>query len=62
MNKDTKARVQTPSRIKLALHRVSLRTLSNDELSRVAAGTSISIDTHYIPTGCRGIIIRPDQP
>ena len=60
MNKDTRPRAQTPSRIKLSLQRVSLRALNNDELSRVAAGTSISQDTESDPTGCHAIIIAPD--
>jgi hypothetical protein len=51
MNKNTTS--QAPSRIKLALRRVSVRTLTDTELTGVAGG-SVSIDTENDPTGCRG--------
>jgi hypothetical protein len=51
MNKNSNSSV--PSRIKLSLRRVSLRTLSDSELTGVAGG-SVSIDTEGDPTGCRG--------
>jgi hypothetical protein len=50
MNKNSTS--PSPSRIKLALRRVSLRTLSDSELSGVAGGTA-SVDTEN-PSGCRG--------
>ena len=62
MNKDSKSPAKTASRIKLALRRVSVRTLNDSELTQVAGGT-ISVDTEHDPTGCnRSITIGPDLP